>query len=148
MLYRVIRESTVCLMGHERRLTLQMVDRLRQILSFNLFYGGCGESNGMQPFSQPYYHPHMVHYQPQVAPSRKQTQPMPVHQYRSRQAFDSASVSAGSSTGSSDVETPSTSGSEAVSTANSQSSSASSTHVPRQTLLYLPRNATRWIPVM
>uniref|UniRef100_A0A914L759 polynucleotide adenylyltransferase n=1 Tax=Meloidogyne incognita TaxID=6306 RepID=A0A914L759_MELIC len=35
-LFCVIRDSTVCLMQHERRQTLSMVDRLRQQLSFNL----------------------------------------------------------------------------------------------------------------
>lgn len=35
-LFCVIRDSTVCLMYHERRQTLAMVDRLRQQLSYNL----------------------------------------------------------------------------------------------------------------
>ncbi|KAH7728579.1 prion-like protein [Aphelenchoides avenae] len=38
MLYRVIRESTICLMGHERRQTLSMVDRLRHQMSYNIYY--------------------------------------------------------------------------------------------------------------
>jgi hypothetical protein len=38
ILTRVLKESTICLMGHERRLTLSMVDRLRQQLSYNIYY--------------------------------------------------------------------------------------------------------------
>uniref|UniRef100_A0A914W8G6 polynucleotide adenylyltransferase n=1 Tax=Plectus sambesii TaxID=2011161 RepID=A0A914W8G6_9BILA len=38
LLYRVISESTVCLMSHERRQTLAMVDRLAYQLSLNMYY--------------------------------------------------------------------------------------------------------------
>lgn len=38
LLYRVISESTVCLMSHERRQTLAMVDRLACQLSMNIYY--------------------------------------------------------------------------------------------------------------
>uniref|UniRef100_A0A915EK96 polynucleotide adenylyltransferase n=1 Tax=Ditylenchus dipsaci TaxID=166011 RepID=A0A915EK96_9BILA len=37
ILFRVIRESTVCLMGHERRQTLSMVDRLKSELSYAVY---------------------------------------------------------------------------------------------------------------
>uniref|UniRef100_A0A7E4W371 polynucleotide adenylyltransferase n=1 Tax=Panagrellus redivivus TaxID=6233 RepID=A0A7E4W371_PANRE len=36
ILHKTIKESTICLMGHERRQTLQMVDRLRQQLEYGL----------------------------------------------------------------------------------------------------------------
>jgi hypothetical protein len=38
ILYRVIKESTICLMGHERRQTLSMVDRLRSYLEYGMMY--------------------------------------------------------------------------------------------------------------
>ncbi|CAJ0947527.1 unnamed protein product, partial [Mesorhabditis belari] len=38
LLYRVISESTVCLMNHERRQTLLMVDRLAYQISMNLYH--------------------------------------------------------------------------------------------------------------
>lgn len=38
LLYRVISESTVCLMSHERRQTLAMVDRLAYQLSLSMYY--------------------------------------------------------------------------------------------------------------
>uniref|UniRef100_A0A915B1X7 polynucleotide adenylyltransferase n=1 Tax=Parascaris univalens TaxID=6257 RepID=A0A915B1X7_PARUN len=50
LLYRVISESTVCLMSHERRQTLAMVDRLAYQLSVNMYYhqscmgGFCGHT--------------------------------------------------------------------------------------------------------
>ncbi|MCP9260938.1 Protein FAM46C [Dirofilaria immitis] len=50
LLYRVISESTVCLMSHERRQTLSMVDRLAYQLSVNMYYqqscigGFCGHT--------------------------------------------------------------------------------------------------------
>lgn len=36
ILYKVIKESTVCLMGHERRQTLHMVDRIRLDLQYGM----------------------------------------------------------------------------------------------------------------
>lgn len=45
-LTRVIKESTVCLMGHERRLTLSMVERLRQQLSYSIYYYRQAELEG------------------------------------------------------------------------------------------------------
>jgi hypothetical protein len=38
ILYKVIKESTICLMGHERRQTLNMVDRLRMNLEYGMMY--------------------------------------------------------------------------------------------------------------
>lgn len=38
LLYRVVAESTVCLMSHERRQTLAMIDRLAYALSLSLYY--------------------------------------------------------------------------------------------------------------
>ncbi|KAI6179791.1 Protein FAM46C [Aphelenchoides besseyi] len=38
ILNRVIKESTICLMGHERRQTQFMIERLRQMISYNLYY--------------------------------------------------------------------------------------------------------------
>ncbi|KAI6227374.1 hypothetical protein M3Y99_01259700 [Aphelenchoides fujianensis] len=38
ILNRVIKESTICLMGHERRQTQFMIERLRQQISYNLYY--------------------------------------------------------------------------------------------------------------
>lgn len=48
-LWLVIRDSTVCLMYHERRQTLSMVDRLRQQLSYNLmlYYQQFEGANGV-----------------------------------------------------------------------------------------------------
>uniref|UniRef100_A0A1I7SFU2 polynucleotide adenylyltransferase n=1 Tax=Bursaphelenchus xylophilus TaxID=6326 RepID=A0A1I7SFU2_BURXY len=40
ILNRVIKESTVCLMGHERRSTQAMIERLRQQISYSCFYQG------------------------------------------------------------------------------------------------------------
>lgn len=39
ILHRVIKESTVCLMFHERRQTLAMVDRLKHEISYDAYYG-------------------------------------------------------------------------------------------------------------
>jgi len=38
VLHKTIKESTICLMGHERRQTLQMVDRLRAQLEYGMLY--------------------------------------------------------------------------------------------------------------
>uniref|UniRef100_A0A914YTU0 polynucleotide adenylyltransferase n=1 Tax=Panagrolaimus superbus TaxID=310955 RepID=A0A914YTU0_9BILA len=38
VLHKVIKESTICLMGHERRQTLNMVDRLRINLEYGMMY--------------------------------------------------------------------------------------------------------------
>lgn len=38
VLHKTIKESTICLMGHERRQTLQMVDRLRAQLEYGMMY--------------------------------------------------------------------------------------------------------------
>ncbi|KAE9553336.1 hypothetical protein FO519_003449 [Halicephalobus sp. NKZ332] len=38
VLHKTIKESTICLMGHERRQTLQMVDRLRTQLEYGMMF--------------------------------------------------------------------------------------------------------------
>lgn len=60
LLYRVVSESTVCLMSHERRESLEMVDRLAYQLSLNMYYQQCCESGncGHIPRQTLLYLPH------------------------------------------------------------------------------------------
>jgi hypothetical protein len=147
VLFRVIQESTVCLMGHERRLTLLMVYRLRQHLEYNLYCGGdMAAVPPTAPHQQHYLHPSSAYGPPQYRYQPHHHHHVPVISYQSRnnraQQFDNISTAGSTASVPSVSETTSDNGSEV-----GQVSGLPQAYTPRQTLLYLPRGANRWVAV-
>ncbi|XP_065565288.1 terminal nucleotidyltransferase 5C-like isoform X2 [Artemia franciscana] len=72
ILYTVVDESTVCLMGHERRQTLSLIEEL----GYSIYYGDLNRVFVPQPCVPPqaYYYPQSYYYPaiPSLAPAKAQ----------------------------------------------------------------------------
>uniref|UniRef100_A0A914HUR5 polynucleotide adenylyltransferase n=1 Tax=Globodera rostochiensis TaxID=31243 RepID=A0A914HUR5_GLORO len=163
----VIKESTVCLMYHERRQTLSMVDHLRQLLSYNMMLYYPQQLNAATLYNnfnnnshyyggkpRRYNHHNNRHWQNNrnggfnrnashflsvspVSSSTTNASSPAVDEQQQQQA----NVATNDGRASAEQAT------DAV-VAPPQQAPVPSSHVPRQTLLYLPPNATQWIPVV
>uniref|UniRef100_A0A1I8BCV8 polynucleotide adenylyltransferase n=1 Tax=Meloidogyne hapla TaxID=6305 RepID=A0A1I8BCV8_MELHA len=203
-LFCVIRDSTVCLMQHERRQTLSMVDRLRQQLSFNLMlyyqqFEGVNGSNviyygnnaiGNYRHRKHHHFNNNRHWQNNrynnrnaqifcVSPiSTIASSSIEVEQQEVEKELNQEIQKDGQTVPEVNVEIVSTDNVEnneegekkkemnvlteqnipvvtilkppnrSNNNNNSTSTSKQQRHVPRQTLLYLPPNASHWIPVV
>lgn len=207
-LFCVIRDSTVCLMYHERRQTLAMVDRLRQQLSYNLmlyyqqfeganssnaqYYGNQGRPRRYNSNNSRHWHNNngnrqqlngghngynnrhnngpMLCVSPvsTIASSSLLEEELPTAQSPQLAAApdgqqQSAVEESGANSANSAVAKEKTAAptptivilqpshkqqSQQKSTATSTQQQQPPPHIPRQTLLYLPPNASHWIPVV
>lgn len=156
VLYHVIKESTVCLMYHERRQTLEMVDRLRNQLIFNMnggvYFMPFAANGGLFPAMQLQYQPVMQQFHQLRGRGRKyhyhsqQERPHSASsvtwQSKQRPASPATSTSAVISTSQDEIPIQESSSGE------ENGSTVPKKYIQRKTLLYLPPNSSHWIPVV
>jgi hypothetical protein len=137
LLHRIVDESTVCLMSHERRLSLNSIEQLAYELNMEQYY--------QQQMTAAHQHHAYHHAAASSASSTTST------------ASPSPCPSPSSITSSScnqhplyhqHQHHPHCQGSIGVVQGSTTTTDPLATHQPKQTLLFVPHNASYWIPVM